>query len=69
MTKFSNKSIFSPFSPFLGQFSPPKNLALSRTSPHGPLTPCRVSEKTNEPIPRKVPDGRAEGQKDRHPNS
>ena len=30
-----------------------KDLALSCTTPHGPLTPCWVSEKTKKSIPRK----------------
>ena len=71
MAKFSNKfkkPYFWPVFPIFGEkhfFS--KNQALSHTTPHGPLTPCRVSEKTNEPIPRKLPDRRTEGQTD--PNS
>ena len=48
----------------------PKNRALSWTSPNRPLTPYKVSEKTNDPIPRKHlerrmdgwMDGRTEGQ-------
>ena len=31
-----------------------KNRALSLLSIYGPLTSCKISEKTNEPIPRKV---------------
>ena len=31
-----------------------KNCAPSRTIPHGPLTSCTLSEKTNESIPRKL---------------
>ena len=42
-----------------------KNPALSRTRSHGPLTPCWVSEKTNEQILRKLPDIGTEGWKDR----
>ena len=49
MTEFSN------------HFFPPKNPALSRTTPHWPLTPCIVSGKNNELMWRKLPDGRMEG--------
>ena len=42
-----------------------ENPALSCTTPHGPLTPCCISEKTNDPIPRKCLNGRTEGLKDR----
>ena len=35
-----------------------KNLALSCTTPHGPLTPSWVPKKTKEPIPRKLPKER-----------
>ena len=42
-----------------------KNPALSRTRSHGPLTPCWVSEKTNEQILRKLLDIGTEGWKDR----
>ena len=38
-----------------------KKLALSRTS-HGLLTPYQNLEKANEPIPRKLADGRMDGQ-------
>ena len=45
-----------------------KNRALSRTSPYGSLAPYKVSEKTDLPIPRKLPerttDGRTDGRKD-----
>ena len=33
-----------------------KNMALSHTITYGPPTPCKVSEKTNEPILRKIAD-------------
>ena len=51
-------AIFDHFWSFLpnGDFSTKKNQPVSHTSPHGPLT-CKVSEKTNEPIPRKLPIG------------
>ena len=37
-----------------------KNLALSCTTPHGPLTPSWVPKKTKEPIPRKLPKRRTD---------
>ena len=47
------------FSPFWGKtFS--KNLALSCTTPHGPLTPCWVPGKTKEPIPKTLPKRRTD---------
>ena len=59
MTRFSNKfkkPYFGPiFCMFGANFFLSKNPALPCIT-HGPLTPCRVSEKTNEPIPRKLPD-------------
>ena len=46
-----------------------RNLALSHTIIYGLLTPYYVSEKPNEPIPRKImdrwKDGRTEGRMDR----
>ena len=63
----TNDSILrkGPKTLFLGLFGPffaifqkmrifPKNPALSLLSIYGPLTSCKISEKTNEPIPRKV---------------
>ena len=47
--------------PRLGKTLFSKNLALSCTTPHGSLTPCWVSEKTKEPIPRKLPNSRTDG--------
>ena len=41
-----------------------QKIRLSRTTIYGPLTTYLVSEKTNEPIPRKLTDRRKEGQKD-----
>ena len=60
------------FPHFLGIFFS-KNLALLCKTPHGPLTSNSVSEKTNEPFPRTLPDrrmerrknGRMKGEKDR----
>ena len=42
----------------------PKYLALSHITRYGPLTPCQVSEKTNEPILIKLTDRRKDGRKD-----
>ena len=61
MIKFSKKfknPCFWPIFPIFGvkRFFK-KNPALSCTR-LGPLTPCWVSEKSNEPIPRKLPDRR-----------
>ena len=54
--------IFGPFFPFLGKMRIfPKNRALSLLSIYGPLTSCKISEKTNEPIPRKVRYRRTDG--------
>ena len=72
MTKFFNKFKKPCFWPIFGQFSPffgqkdffKKNPTLSRKARHGPLTPCWVSEKTIEPIPRKLPDRQKDGWKD-----
>ena len=77
----TNDVIFlkSPKTMFLGQFWPflvifarwgffPKNLAVSHTTIYGPLTPCKVSEKNNESIPRKLTDRRKDRRKDRRQN-
>ena len=67
MTKFPidpKNLIFGPFAPFLGQNFFFLNPALSCTATHKPLTPRWVSEKTNEPIPRKLPDRKTNGRKD-----
>ena len=64
------KTNFGPdFSLFLAQiwaanFSP-ANLASSVTTYHGQLSPCTISEKTNDPILRKLSDGRTDRQTDR----
>ena len=57
-------AIFDNFWLFLpdGEFS--QNIWLYHTY-LGPLTPCEVSEKTNEPILRTLNDRRKEGRKDR----
>ena len=63
MTKFfinfKKKNYFWPIFPIFGVNFFPKNLAVSCRPPYGPLTPFKISEKT-EPIPRKL----LEGQKD-----
>ena len=41
-----------------------KNLGLSVTRYHGQLSSCTISEKTNNPILRKLSDGRTDGQTD-----
>ena len=47
--------LFGPFSPIFQKMRIfQKNRALSLLSIDGPLTSCKISEKTNEPIPRKV---------------
>ena len=60
--------VFDPFFfSILGQKKKnfPENLALSRTNSYGFLAPCKISEKTNDTIPRKcldrMTDGRTEG--------
>ena len=73
----TNDMIFlkSPKTMFLGHFWPflvifarwgffPKNLAVSHTTIYGPLTPCKVSEKNNESIQRKLTDRRKDGRKE-----
>ena len=42
-----------------------KNPALSRTTSRGFLSPCQKSEKTNDQIPRKLPDRHTDMWKDR----
>ena len=42
------------FSHFWGKTWFSKNQALSHIIPHGPLRPCWVPEKTEEPVPRKL---------------
>ena len=41
-----------------------KNLASSVTRCHGQLSSCTISEKTNDPILRKLSDGRMDGRTD-----
>ena len=55
----------SPKNMFLGHFYQTvifsKKIRLCHTIIYGPLTPCYVSGKTNEPIPRKLTDRRKDG--------
>ena len=73
----TNDSILrkSPKTLFLGLFRPlfpifekmrifPKNPALSLFYIYGPLTSCKKSEKTNEPIPRTLRYARTDGRTD-----
>ena len=65
------------FGPDLGLLAPNscrqifffKNLALSVTRYHGQLSLCTISEKTNDPVLKKLgngwTDGRTDGRKDR----
>ena len=55
----------SDFRPNLGhQFFFPKNLASSVTRCHGQLSSCKIPEKTNDVILRKLSDRRIDGQTD-----
>ena len=57
----------------MGPFRPkkgPRDFVLENQAPslftdYGPLTSCKKSEKTNDPIPRKTPNGQTDGQTDR----
>ena len=64
-----------PEAMFLGHFWPFFNIfarwgiffkksTLPNATIYGPVTPCYVSEKTNEPIPRNLTDRRKDGRKD-----
>ena len=61
---------FGPSFPILGAKKIlTENPALSRTTSHGILAPCQISEKTNDTIPRKsLGRRRTEGQTDRRMN-
>ena len=54
------------FCPIWLKFGPPnffkKNLASSVTRYHGQLSSCTISNKPNDPILRKLSDGRTDGQ-------
>ena len=55
---------FCPFDPNSGRqflFFFFKNLALSVTKYYGQLSSCTILEKTNDPILRKLSDGRTDG--------
>ena len=65
----------SPKTMLLGHFWPflvifarwgffPENPTLSHITRYGPLTPCKVSGKTNEPILRKLTNRRKDGRTD-----
>ena len=57
--------IFDHFWSFLPDRDFLQKIQLSHTSIYGPLTACWVSQKTNEPIPRKLwTDGRTHGRMD-----
>ena len=60
--------IFGPFWAQFPNFGGKKilteNPALSRTTSHGILAPCQISEKTNDIIPRKCVDRRTDGKTD-----
>ena len=45
-----------------------QNAGSSVTRYHGQLSSCTISEKTNDPILRKLSDGRTDGQTDRQTN-
>ena len=73
--KMAHFEVESPKTMFLGRFWQflvnfarwgffPKNPALAHTTIYGPLTPCYVSEKTNEPTPRKLTHSRKDVRKD-----
>ena len=54
--------ILTPLAQILATNIFSKNLALSVTTYHGQLSSCTISEKTNDPVLRKVRDGRTDGQ-------
>ena len=54
-------SNFGPLGPNSGCHFFPKNLVLSATRCHGQLSSCTISEKTNDPILRKLSDGQTDG--------
>ena len=65
----SPKTVIGSFFDHFWSFSPngdftKKIPTLSCTSPYGPLIPPQVSEKFNEPIPRKRMDGRMDRRTD-----
>ena len=57
--------LFGPFLPIFGKMRVfPKNPALSLFYVYGPLTSCKITKKTNEPIPRKAHYTRTHGRTD-----
>ena len=68
MNKISENSkkpgLGSDYWPIWPKFGTPiflkKNLAPSVTRYHGQLSPCAISEKTNDPMWRKLSDGQTE---------
>ena len=75
LRKIHNYAKLSNFGPFWSIFGPTriffKNWALSLFSTYQPLTSCKISKKSNEPILRKLgcknwPDGQTDGQTDRY---
>ena len=55
---------FLPFLVMLAQWGFFQKIWLSHTTIYGPVTPCLVSGKTNEPIPRKLTGKQMDGWKD-----
>ena len=49
------------FGPDFGPFGPPKLFFKNLASYHGQLSACAISEKTNDPILRKLTDGWTDG--------
>ena len=67
--KWRKTSFWSWFRPVGPKFVPPnffflKNLALSVTRYHGQLSLCTISEKTNNPVLKKLGNGRRDGRTD-----
>ena len=62
--KWQKTSFWVWFTPVGPKFKPPniflKNLASSDTRYHSQLSSCTISEKTNDPILRKLSDGRTD---------
>ena len=61
----SRNTIFGPFPQFLEQKVFLKTPAVSGTTSKEFLAPCKNSEKSNDPIPRKHPDRQQDGRIDR----
>ena len=65
MTRFSlKKHVFGPVLTIFSRWVFFQKIQLAHTTIYGPLTLCKVSEKTNEPITRKLTAKRKEGQTD-----